>query len=223
MRSSLRVLLGGALLPLLLCLALPLSARENTALKPGTAWGPVIHLKGMNGGKETVAGRFRSYAGSGRRSPARRLPECVCRRPAGGVRSPAGRARGASGQRGHPKEHSLPDGTALRDHLSTDTCRMLEAQATRSGLPMEQLQTLKPWMPAQMISLLDFTRRGFKPEPGIDACFEARASPAGKPVLGAETAAFQMGLFASLPAAQQEELPLPSWRIPTMSTLSSTA
>jgi uncharacterized protein len=98
------------------------------------------------------------------------------------------------------------DGTTLKDHLSAEAYKKVAAFVKESGMQMEQVQMLKPWMLGQLIGLQEFTKQGFKPELGVDSYFETKAAKDGKAVKGLETVEFQMGLFANLPQDQQEEL-----------------
>ncbi|MCB1095930.1 MAG: TraB/GumN family protein [Verrucomicrobiae bacterium] len=99
-----------------------------------------------------------------------------------------------------------PDGTTLKDHLSSENYEKVVTFLKTSGMAMEQVQMLKPWMLGQLIGLQEFTKQGFKPELGLDLYFETKAAKDKKQVKGLETVEFQMGLFGNLPASQQEEL-----------------
>lgn len=98
------------------------------------------------------------------------------------------------------------DGSGLKDHLSPEGYKKVTAYAEKKGIPMAQLQVLKPWMLAQMIVLQEFAKQGFKPDLGLDAFFETKAAKDGKMVKGLETVKFQIGLFANLPEDQQEQM-----------------
>jgi len=95
--------------------------------------------------------------------------------------------------------------TTLKDHISKDTCRLLEEKAHAAGLDIAKLQRLRPWLCAVSLSAMEMARMGFSPENGIDAHYAARAKKDGKERVFLESARLQVDLLAGMPEDLQEE------------------
>jgi uncharacterized protein YbaP (TraB family) len=97
----------------------------------------------------------------------------------------------------------LPPGQTLRGKLSAGDAAALEAALAKSGIPVAAIDRFKPWYAAVVLSSLPLMRAGFKLEEGVEMQLAKRAQDAGKKRDALETAAFQLGLFDSLPEASQ--------------------
>lgn len=167
--------------------------------------GVVFHVKGKDGGEVWLAGSVHMLRATDYPLPAayddayKAAKQLVFEIPPSDLQSPESMAI-------IQRSILYLDGSKLNDHLSPEGLKKLEKYAEQHGLPMAQLQALKPWGLAQMIVLQEFTKQGFRPELGLDAFFEAKAAKDGKVTKGLETVEFQMGLFSGLGEKQQEEM-----------------
>jgi uncharacterized protein len=98
------------------------------------------------------------------------------------------------------------DGKTLQQNVSAETYSLAAKRAQELGLDIAALSPLKPWMVALTMTSLQLQKLGFDPNSGIDRYFAGRATTAGKPIAGLETAAFQIGLMDQLSASDQESM-----------------
>jgi uncharacterized protein YbaP (TraB family) len=98
------------------------------------------------------------------------------------------------------------DGKTLQQNVSAETYSLAAKRAQELGLDIAALSPLKPWMVALTMTSLQLQKLGFDPNSGIDRYFAGRATKAGKPIAGLETAAFQIGLMDQLSASDQESM-----------------
>jgi len=68
------------------------------------------------------------------------------------------------------------------------------------------LNRYRPWFAAVTIAAIEYGALGARPDKGVDSYFEARMARDRKPGEGLETVDYQVGLFSSLTAAQQEDM-----------------
>src|SRR5688572_3897915 len=101
---------------------------------------------------------------------------------------------------------TYPPGTTLQSQLSKDTFAKVAERAERVGLPIDRLQSFKPWMVAITLVGLELQRGGFDPDLGLDQHFLSRAPAAGKPVRTLETALEQIDYLESLGPQLQDSL-----------------
>jgi uncharacterized protein YbaP (TraB family) len=99
-----------------------------------------------------------------------------------------------------------PPGTTLQSQLSKDTFDKIAKRAEKIGLPIERLQSFKPWMVALTLVGLELQKGGFDPGLGLDRHFLNRAPAAGKEVRTLETAMQQIDFLESLSPQLQEGL-----------------
>lgn len=99
---------------------------------------------------------------------------------------------------------TLPEGETLRDQLSPETWRLLDAYLRESGLPAAYVTRLEPWVVATIVAVTELQRAGFQAAEGVDRSFLARASAGGKPIRELETPEAQLYLFDSLPRPLQD-------------------
>jgi uncharacterized protein YbaP (TraB family) len=100
----------------------------------------------------------------------------------------------------------LPQGTVLEDVVDAGVYRLVEQSAGELGVDLALLERFEPWFLA--ITLLDQGMRklGFEGERGIEQYVLGQSRRTGKEIVGLETLEFQIGIFDSLPAAQQQAM-----------------
>jgi uncharacterized protein YbaP (TraB family) len=99
---------------------------------------------------------------------------------------------------------ALPPGRNLQDMVSPDVFQRAVAAATPYGLQAEQLNRLKPWAVAMLITVPpDEIMRRNSGQLALDLWFVNEARAAEKPVHALETVMEQVDVFESLPVADQ--------------------
>jgi uncharacterized protein YbaP (TraB family) len=98
------------------------------------------------------------------------------------------------------------DGKTLQQNVSAETYSLAAKRAQELGLDIHALSPLKPWVVALTMASLQLQKLGFDPNSGVDRYLAGRATKAGKPIAGLETAAFQIGLMDQLSASDQESM-----------------
>lgn len=107
-----------------------------------------------------------------------------------------------------PLQHALQkhgmyaEDDGIERHLSAATFAHLKRTLTRFGIPLAQVQRLKPWMLANLLMGLDLEHHGYRRQYAAEYLLLAAA--AGKTVGELETAEYQMSLFDGMDAALQE-------------------
>ncbi|MEJ2684137.1 MAG: TraB/GumN family protein [Candidatus Sulfobium sp.] len=103
-------------------------------------------------------------------------------------------------------EKSLyPPGDSLRDHLSDKTYDMVKGEAARMGLPVEILDTQRPWFLAMTFTSFEMMRSGFGPRYGIDRHFLSEAK-GRKKIVELESLDYQVNLLSHLSESEQKLL-----------------
>ena len=90
---------------------------------------------------------------------------------------------------------------SLTEKLPPRTVATLKAALDRDGASLDQVDRLRPWAAAMMLSVLPMTQRGASVQAGADATVTRRARAAEKPIGAFETLEAQVKLFADLPEA----------------------
>jgi uncharacterized protein len=98
------------------------------------------------------------------------------------------------------------DGKTLQQNISAETYSLAAKRAQELGIDIRALSPLKPWVVALTMASLKLQKLGFDPNSGIDRYLAGRATQAGKPIAGLETAAFQIGLMDQLSTRDQESM-----------------
>ena len=117
-----------------------------------------------------------------------------------------GEMLGAEAQMSVLMRGRLPSEQTLDKVVSPETYAQVSKHVSAHGLPIELLKQFKPWMLALMIETFEWQKAGFDPSLGLDKHFYDRAQGDGKTVQGLETADYQISLFDSMTAQQQDRL-----------------
>lgn len=96
------------------------------------------------------------------------------------------------------------DGTQLSDVVAPDTYKRVRAAARDAGMNPARLKHFKPWLAAITLTGLKMRAAGFESALGIDSVLGTRAHHDNKSVISLESARFQLQLFDSMPAVDQE-------------------
>ncbi len=94
------------------------------------------------------------------------------------------------------KEGLYSAGKSLKSELTPKTYKMLEAYVQQTGLSLDVMEQMRPWMVMLQLSVMEMLRLGYSPELGIDNHFLQRAKHDKKRVLEIETAQEQMSLLS---------------------------
>ena len=92
----------------------------------------------------------------------------------------------------------LPVGESIMDHLSPDLFNRLQGHFRDDPKAITQIARFRPWYVGLTIVMEKYKYEGFDPNSGVDKQIQNLALKLGKPILGFETADFQIGTFASL-------------------------
>lgn len=95
----------------------------------------------------------------------------------------------------------FPPGASLK--LAPELQRRLEAILKKQGLSFDAISSMKPWMVTLLLTVNEFTARGYKPELGSDSYLASAARAANKPLVELENARDQLALFGQLSMADQ--------------------
>jgi uncharacterized protein YbaP (TraB family) len=98
----------------------------------------------------------------------------------------------------------LPQGQSLRGMLTAELKTSYEKELGNLGLPVQTFDGYEPWYAAIALSTLPLTRTGYDARFGVEQALDTRAKELGHPHGALETAAFQIGLFDSLPLDAQQ-------------------
>ncbi len=91
----------------------------------------------------------------------------------------------------------------LSSRLSPEELKAFQTVATDLGLPLAQLEPMRPWLVGLQISLVPMMRAGYDPNSGADKILLAEASAAKKPLVSLEGLEMQMSFFANMPEAEE--------------------
>ncbi len=94
-------------------------------------------------------------------------------------------------------------GKTLRSKMNDADRAAYEAAMGKLGIPAAAFDPFEPWAAAITMSLLAAQKSGFDPNSGVEKQLTAAAKINNKPIEGLETMAFQLGVFDSLPEAEQ--------------------
>jgi uncharacterized protein len=95
------------------------------------------------------------------------------------------------------KAGMLPPGASLRGTLPADTRKRLDDYIAENAAAAA-LDRMRPWMAAQMISMLEMQKAGYQAEDGVDLHFLRRAAVTGKKIVELEGADLQLKIFTEM-------------------------
>lgn len=101
---------------------------------------------------------------------------------------------------------ALDEGRQLSDVMGASDYRKAQRLAGEIDVDLQMLASVKPWYAALTVMTLTMLKLGFDPQLGLDQHLAARASAAGKNIVGLETMDFQLRLFDDLPERLQSDL-----------------
>jgi len=93
-----------------------------------------------------------------------------------------------------------PPGAPLSSQISADAREALARFATETGLPVAQLEPLRPWLAAVTLTAAYVQAQGYDPGSGVEAQLWPLANQNGKTLDYFETLEEQLRFFADLPA-----------------------
>ena len=94
-------------------------------------------------------------------------------------------------------------GKTLSSRLDAEQLKAYQAALTGLGLKPTQLDMFEPWFAAATLSMLPLGKLGYDPEQGVEKLLTRFAKDNGKPVVGFETLAEQLGFLDTLPEKVQ--------------------
>lgn len=94
-------------------------------------------------------------------------------------------------------------GKTLRSKMNDADRAVYDAAMGKLGIPAPAFDPFDPWAAAVTMSLLAAQKTGFDPNSGVEKQLTAAARVSNKPIAGLETMEFQLGVFDSLPEAEQ--------------------
>jgi uncharacterized protein YbaP (TraB family) len=106
----------------------------------------------------------------------------------------------------------LEAGGSLKSRLAPDSYDLLKRRAEELGIPVEGLDSFKPWVVALTLTTLKLQKLGYDPQYGVDRYLARKAQQAGKELSGLESFDFQIHLFDQLSPDEQEKLLLQTLR-----------
>lgn len=114
------------------------------------------------------------------------------------VEPPAGEAQALFGKLAMDQQ-----GKTLRSKMNDADRAVYEAAMGKLGIPAPAFDPFDPWAAAVTLSLVAMQKSGFDPNSGVEKQLTAAAKVSNKPIAGLETMEFQLGVFDTLPEAEQ--------------------
>jgi uncharacterized protein YbaP (TraB family) len=104
------------------------------------------------------------------------------------------------------KHGTLAGAARLPGLLGPEDSMRLANAAAEIGVPMEQLDTLRPWRAFLVLSAQSIAAQGYDPALGVGAMLLAEARQRGRALRFLETVEEQLSLFTGLAAADEKSL-----------------
>lgn len=101
------------------------------------------------------------------------------------------------------QRHGLSPDQPLSHRVGSGDLTLLDAAARTVGLTALQMDPMKPWSAALILSVSPLVAAGYDLDSGVEIVLRARAVEAGKTVAGLETMAEQVGFLAGFSEAAQ--------------------
>jgi uncharacterized protein YbaP (TraB family) len=95
------------------------------------------------------------------------------------------------------------EGPPLTRKLGPEAAEKYKAAMTGANLPWQQFERFRPWLAGVTLAVAPLAKLGYDSSAGVETVLTNAAKQRGKRVEGLETAAEQLGYFASLPESQQ--------------------
>ena len=95
------------------------------------------------------------------------------------------------------------NGESLESVLPRSTYALLAQRMAATGLPMEMVRMMRPWMASVTLTGLELRRAGFDPELGVDLHYRRKAAQNGMSLSMLETPGEQIDYLAGLPMELQ--------------------
>jgi len=111
----------------------------------------------------------------------------------------------ASFQKAMALHGRYPAGDKVQNHLQPETLQKLAPALARAGMSLQSVQQFKPWLIANLLVGVELDARGFKRAQAVEYALLAAAQEQDKAVRQLESAEYQLGLFDTLDARQQEQ------------------
>lgn len=100
-------------------------------------------------------------------------------------------------------QHGMDPSRPLNTLLTADEYAKLSEAAEVMGVPVAQLNVMRPWLVGMTLSLAPLMKAGYDPQSGIELVLRARAQAEGKPIKGLETLEEQILILAGFPEDSQ--------------------
>jgi len=98
------------------------------------------------------------------------------------------------------------DGRTFDTAVSKETAALVAEKFKQTGLPIEMFRPMKPWMVMLMLTALEAQKMGLDAALGLDKYFYDKANAAKRPIIGLETAEFQIDRFDKMSDKLQEQM-----------------
>jgi uncharacterized protein YbaP (TraB family) len=94
-------------------------------------------------------------------------------------------------------------GKTLRSKMNDADRAVYDAAMGKLGIPAPAFDPFEPWAAGITLSMVAMQKTGFDPNSGVEKQLTAAAKVNNKPIAGLETMEFQLGVFDTLPEAEQ--------------------
>ncbi len=99
-----------------------------------------------------------------------------------------------------------PRGKSLKTELTPKTYMQLQSYTTKTGMSLQTLEQMRPWVVMLQLSVMEMMRLGYSPELGIDKHFVDSAKQDKKSIQALETIEEQMALLSRDDKGYQDKL-----------------
>jgi len=103
-----------------------------------------------------------------------------------------------------------PEGDRIQNHISPAALQQTVQALARAGMSLQSVQQYKPWLVANLLVGAELDSHGFQRGQAVEYALLAAAQKQEKTVRELESADYQLSLFDSLDARQQEQYLLES-------------
>jgi uncharacterized protein YbaP (TraB family) len=101
------------------------------------------------------------------------------------------------------QQYGIDREKSLSSKLNTTQKEKLEKVAEKYHFPLSNLEPMKPWMAATIITILPLQEAGYDPNAGVDHILQKEARKKGEKIRGFETSEQQIQFFADLSESDQ--------------------